>query len=125
MVRSRTITMSVSKKTGDVFDAILNAPSQMIPDAKMNSDGSWSFSTERGNANLKFLHNKRFGILDHLYVDNEAKWMVPMRVVPSGDESEVIVTVVKPDSISDSQFDERMLEIETMFSRLKNLIEQK
>ena len=125
MVRSRTITMSVSRKTGEVFDAILNSPSQMIPDAQKSQDGSWSFSTPRGKANLTFKENRSFGILDHLYIDGEAKWEVPMRVVPSGDESEVIVTIVKPESITDEQFDERMAEIELLFSNLKKLIEQK
>ena len=117
--------MSVSRKTGDVFDVILNSPSQMIPNAKKNADGSWSFSTPRGNANLIFKQNKAFGILDHMYVDGEATWKVPMRVVPSGDESEVIVTIVKPDSFTDTQFDERMAEIEVLFSNLKKLIEEK
>jgi len=116
--------MSVSRKTGEVFDAILNSPSQMIPDAQKNKDGSWSFSTPRGNANLTFKENRSFGILDHLYVDNEAKWEIPMRVIPSGDESEVIVTIVKPESLTDDQFDERMAEVELLFSNLKKLIEQ-
>ena len=116
--------MAVCKKTGDVFDAILNAPSQMMPDAKQNLDGSWTFSTPHGNANLKFKQNRKLGILDHLFVDAESTWEVPMRVVPSGEESEVIVTLVKPDSLSDSQFDERMNEIEVIFSNLKNLIEK-
>ena len=31
--------MTVKKKTGDAFDAILQAPPKMMPDAKMNSDG--------------------------------------------------------------------------------------
>lgn len=125
MVRSRTITMSVSRKTGEVFDAILNAPSQIMPDAKQNGDGSWSFSTPRGNANLKFKHNKTFGILDHLYQDEESVWDVPMRVVPSGNESEVIVTIVKPDSLTDEQFDDRMKEINELFENLKQILEKK
>ena len=116
--------MSVSKKTGDVFDAILNAPPKMMPDAKQNGDGSWSFSTPRGNANLKFKHNKSFGILDHLYEDEETAWEVPMRVVPSGDDSEVIVTISKPDAITDEQFDQRMKEIDEAFKKLKELIEK-
>ena len=124
MARSRTITMSVSKKTGEVFDAILNAPGKIMPDAKKNSDGSWSFSTPRGNANLTFKHNKSFGILDHLYEDEETLWDVPMRVVPSGDESEVIVTITKPDKLSDEQFDERMREIDELFENLKQIIEK-
>ena len=116
--------MSVSKKTGDVFDAILNSPPKIMPDAKQNGDGSWSFSTARGHANLKFKHNKSFGILDHLYQDEETAWDVPMRVVPSGNDSEVIVTISKPDVLSDEQFDERMREIEEVFQHLKDLIEK-
>ena len=116
--------MSVSRKTGEVFDAILNSPPKIIPDAKQNGDGSWSFSTPRGNANLKFKHNKNFGILDHMYEDEECLWNVPMRVIPSGAESEIIVTVVKPDTLTDEQFDERMKEINELFQNLKQIIEK-
>jgi len=124
MARSRTITMSVSRKTGDVFDAILNSPPKMMPDAKQNDDGSWSFSTQRGNATLKFMENKTFGILDHLYVDDESSWEVPMRVVSNGDESEVIITLLKPEVLTDEQFDERMKELGILFENLKKIIEQ-
>jgi len=125
MARSRTITISVSRKTGDVFDAILASPPKMMTDAKQNDDGSWSFSTPRGNANLKFMQNKTFGILDHLYVDDETSWEVPMRVVSNGDDSEVIITIVKPDVLTDEQFDERMKELGLLFENLKKIIEQK
>jgi hypothetical protein len=124
MARSRTITMSVCRKTGEVFDAILNSPPKMMPDAMQNNDDSWSFSTPRGNANLKFKQNKTFGILDHLYSDDEASWEVPMRVVSSGDASEVIITITKPEIITDEQFDERMKEIELLFKNLKKIIEK-
>ncbi len=124
MVRSRTITMSVCRKTGDVFDAILKAPAKMMPDATQNSDESWSFSTPRGNANLKFMQNKTLGILDHLYTDDEATWEVPMRVVSNGDESEVIITITKPDVLTDEQFDERMKEMDIIFKNLKEIIEK-
>ena len=124
MARSRTITISVCRKTGEVFDAILNSPPKMMPDAMQNNDDSWSFSTPRGNANLKFKQNKTFGILDHLYSDDEASWEVPMRVVSSGDASEVIITITKPEIITDEQFDERMKEIEILFKNLKAIIEK-
>ena len=124
MARSRTITISVCRKTGEVFDAILNSPPKMMPDAMQNNDDSWSFSTPRGNANLKFKQNKTFGILDHLYSDDEASWDVPMRVVSSGDSSEVIITITKPDVLNDEQFDERMKELEIIFKNLKEIIEK-
>jgi hypothetical protein len=70
------------------------------------------------------MHNRAYGILDHLYVDNESSWEVPMRVVSNGDESEVIITLVKPDVLTDVQFDERMKELEILFENLKKIIEQ-
>ena len=42
MSRSRTITITVKKKTGDAFDAILQLPPKMMPDAKFDG-GWWSF----------------------------------------------------------------------------------
>lgn len=122
-MRSRTISIMVNKKTGDTFDAILNSPSKLMPDAKMTSDGWWSFSTNRGNAKLKFQENKSLGILDHMFIDQDSKWTVPMRVVSNGNESEVIITLIKPEEITDEQFNERMTEIEHTFTNLKKIIE--
>ena len=123
MVKSRTITMSVNRKTGDVFDAILSSPPKIMPDATQNEDGSWSFSTPRGNATLKFTQNRTLGILDQQYTDNQATWNAPMKVVQSGDESEVVVTVKKPDILSNEEFDERMKELGAIFAELKTIIE--
>ncbi|KAG0511877.1 MAG: hypothetical protein NPMRD1_60034 [Nitrosopumilales archaeon] len=124
MTRVRTITFSVNKKTGDVFDAILNIPPKMMPDAKKNNDGWWSFTTPWGPGKLKFNENKQFGILDHQFVEDEAKWNVPMRVVSHGEESEVMITLIKPDTISDQLFDERMNEMEKMMLDMKKILEQ-
>ena len=46
-----------------------------------------------------------------------------MRVVSNGDVSEVIITLNKPDEITDEQFDQRMSEIGEMFNSMKNIIE--
>ncbi len=70
------------------------------------------------------MQNKTFGILDHLYTDDEATWEVPMRVVSNGDESEVIITITKPNVLTDEQFDERMKEMNIIFNNLKEIIEK-
>lgn len=124
MTRSRTLSFTVKRQTGEAFDAILNAPAQMMPDAEKTPDGWWKFTGPRGPAKLKFNENKPLGILDHMYVDQESKWNVPMRVVSSGDESEIIITLIKPDEITDEQFNERMNEIGQVFENLKALIEK-
>jgi hypothetical protein len=46
-----------------------------------------------------------------------------MRIVTSGDESEVIITLIKPHELSDEQFNERMSEIEQVFVNMKKIIE--
>ena len=123
MTRSRTISITVNKKTGDAFDAILQVPPKMMPDAKMNDDGWWSFTGPHGKSRLKFNENKSLGILDHEYIDEESTWNVPMRVISSGDYSEVVITLNKPDELTDDQFDKRMSEIEEMVVSMKNIIE--
>ena len=123
MRRSRTITITVEKKTGDAFDAILKLPPKIMPDAQLNDSGWWLFTGPYGKSMLKFNENKSFGILDHQYVDEESSWDVPMRVVSNGDVSEVLITLNKPDEITDEQFDLRVEEISAMFNSMKNIIE--
>ena len=115
--------MTVKKKTGDAFDAILQVPPKMMPDAQKGTDGWWSFTGPFGKAKLKFNENKSLGILDHQYVDETSRWDVPMRVVSNGDYSEVVVTLNKPEELTDSQFDERVTEIDELFKTMKNIIE--
>ena len=123
VARSRTISIVVNKKTGDAFDAILQVPPKMMPDAQMNNDGWWSFTGPHGKSRLKFNENKSLGILDHQYVDEESTWNVPMRVVSSGDFSEVVITLNKPDQLTDNQFDQRVSEIGEMVVTMKKIIE--
>lgn len=123
MTRSRTITITVKKKTGDAFDAILQAPQKMMPNAKINDDGWWSFTGPHGKSRLKFNENKSLGILDHQFVDEESTWDVPMRVVSNGDFSDVMITLNKPNELTDKQFDQRVSEIGDMVVFMKNIIE--
>ncbi|MDH3340434.1 MAG: hypothetical protein OEL84_04005 [Nitrosopumilus sp.] len=123
MTRSRTITITVNKRTGDAFDAILQAPPKMMPDAKINTDGWWSFTGPHGKSKLKFSENKSLGILDHQFIDEESTWDVPMRIVSNGDFSDVVITLNKPNELTDKQFDQRMSEIGDMVVSMKNIIE--
>ena len=124
MTRSNTITIFVNRRTADVFDAVLDCPKEMMSDAEKDDDGWWSFTTPRGPAKMKFNENKQLGILDHLFVDNEATWHVPMRVVSNGEHSAIIITLLKPDNLSDQLFDERMKEMEKIMENMKQIIEK-
>ena len=63
MIRTRTISMHVDKIAGDTFDAIVELFPKMIPDAKINSSGWWSFIGPYGKSKVKFNSNRSLGIL--------------------------------------------------------------
>ena len=95
----------------------------MMPDAIMNNDGWWFFTGPHGKSRLKFNENKSLGILDHKYIDEGSSWNVPMRVVTSGNFSEIMMTLNKPDELTDEQFDQRVSEVGEMIVTMKNIIE--
>lgn len=123
MSRSRVISITVKKKTGDAFDTILQIPPKMMPDAKINDDGWWSFTGPRGQSKLKFNENRSLGILDHKFIDEESVWDVPMRIIPNGEYSEILITLNKPDELTDDQFNQRVDEVGDVFDHMKQIIE--
>ena len=123
MIRTRTISIEVNKMVGDTFDSILELFPQIIPDAKINSDGWWSFIGPYGKSKVKFNQNKSLGILDHVYVDEESSWQIPMRVISNGDFSEVVIILKKPEQLTDIQFDERVEKINKLATSMKKILE--
>ena len=123
MLRSRTIIISVNKKTGDTFDAILQIPLKLISDAKISNDGWWSFIGPRGKSKFKFNENKSLKTLDSQFIYEESTWNIPIRVVPSGDFSEILITLNKPYNLTDMQFDQRITEIESAIDIMKFILE--
>ena len=125
MIRTRTISVHVNKIAGDTFDAILNLLPKMIPDAKISSNGWWYFIGLFGKSKIKFNSNKSLGILDHQYVDEKSSWNVPMRIIPNGDYSEIIIVLTKPEQLTDLQFNDRVEKIRELVLSMKTLLELK
>jgi len=94
-----------------------------MPDAKIDDDGWWSFTGSHGKSYLKFNEHKSNGILDHQFIDEESTWTVPMRVIPRGDYSEILIILNKPDELNDKQFDQRISEMGDVIIVMKNIIE--
>ena len=123
MIRTRTISMDVNKMMGDTFDSILALFPKIVPDAKINSDGWWSFIGPYGKSKVKFNQNKSLGILDHQYIDEDSSWNIPMRIIPNGDFSEVVIILKKPESLTDFQFNERVEKINKLVTSIKKTLE--
>ena len=115
--------MEVNKRIGETFDSIIELFPKLIPDAKINSDGWWYFIGPYGKSKVKFNQNKSLGILDHEYVDEESSWNIPMRIIPNGDFSEVIIILKKPEQLTDFQFDQRVEKISKLATSMKKILE--
>jgi len=115
--------MTVNKMVGDTFDTIVELFPKIIPDAKINSDGWWSFIGPYGKSKVKFNQNKSLGILDHQYVDEESSWNIPMRIIQNGNFSEVVIILTKPEQLSDFQFDQRVSKINQVVISMKKILE--
>jgi len=123
VIRTRTISIDVNKMVGDTFDSIIELFPKLIPDAKINSDGWWYFIGPYGKSKVKFNQNKSLGILDHEYVDEESSWNTSMRIIPNGSFSEIIITLKKPEQLTNFQFDQRVEKISELATSMKTILE--
>ena len=123
MIRTRTISMNVNKMVGETFDSIIELFPKFIPNAKINSDGWWSFIGPYGKSKLKFNQNKSLGILDHEYIDEESYWNTTMRIIPNGNYSEIIIILKKPEQLTDFQFNQRVEKISKLATLMIKILE--
>ena len=117
--------MEVNKFVGDTFDSILALFPTVVPDARINSDGWWYFIGPYGRSKIKFNQNRSLGILDHEYIDEESSWKIPMRIIPNGNSSEVVIILNKPKQLTDEQFNERVKKINKLVISMKKILESK
>lgn len=123
MSHSRTITIPIKRRTAEVFDAVLDSPKKILSNAQKKDDGWWSFLTNRGNARLKFNVNRELGELNPEIEEDSVRWDVPMKIVNSGAYSEIVVTLFKPEQITEQEFVDRVREAEMYMNSMKQIIE--
>ncbi|MFE2480737.1 hypothetical protein [Streptomyces sp. NPDC059389] len=70
-----------------------------------------------------FAFNTELGMLDHDYVDEQASWQVPARVVANGTGSEFMITFFQPPAFTDPFFDEQIALVDTELAALTRSLE--
>jgi hypothetical protein len=83
----------------------------------------WDMVTPRGAARLRMRADASHGILDHDFVDPQASWTVPARVVGNGDGAEFMITFFQPAGFTDTFFDEQIALVDIELAKLKELLE--
>jgi hypothetical protein len=79
--------------------------------------------TPHGAARLRVRADARHGILDHDFVDPQASWTVPARIVANGEGAEFMMTFFQPPSFADDFFDEQTKLVDIELAQLKKVLE--
>ncbi|HVX02980.1 MAG TPA: hypothetical protein VHA09_07470 [Nitrososphaera sp.] len=76
---------------------------------RKGDDGWWSGDTPAGKARIRHsLVSKEHGILDHFYAGQGLIWNVFVRIMPNNCGSTISWTFVRPDGMTDGQFEEQL-----------------
>ncbi|HYF99372.1 MAG TPA: hypothetical protein VD815_04715 [Candidatus Saccharimonadales bacterium] len=107
-------TMVSEKSKDKVFDFFEDAKNLEMGGAISNIvkdiDEWYSFNhIVAGNARLKIINkNRELGIVDHLFEGGGLSWTVYVRIINNGYGSTTTWTFLKPDGLSDSQFEDQL-----------------
>jgi len=129
MMKSRTVSVGINCEPGRVYEFVSNP--ENLPTwatafcrSVRRLDGEWIIDTPQGPVKIRFVSKNDAGILDHYVspVPGVAIY-VPMRVVPNGSGSEVLLTVFQQPDMPDDQFAQDLRLVEQDLNSLKRALE--
>ena len=128
-VNATTLSVSIERAPREVSDFVSeprNLPRWAAGLARsVRPDGdSWIAETAQGPVRVRFAASNAFGVLDH-YVRPVAgrEIAVPMRAVPNGDGSEVLITVFQQPEMTEAQYQQDLGLVKRDLERLKRVLE--
>lgn len=106
-------SMNSSKSTHEVFAFFSDAKNMelggVIQSVKKSSGEWYTFDhILAGKSRMKHIVNPEFKRLDHVFQGGGLEWKVFVRVYPNRDGSTITWTFIKPDGLSDRQFEEQL-----------------
>jgi hypothetical protein len=128
-VNATTLSVSIERAPREVYDFVSqprNLPrwaAGLAQSVRPDGDG-WIAETAQGPVHLRFAPSNTFGVLDH-YVRPVAgrEIAVPMRVVPNGAGSEVLITIFQQPEMTKAQYQEDLGLVQRDLERLRRVLE--
>jgi hypothetical protein len=125
---SRTLTISIDYPPARVQSFITdprNLPSWAhgLGTAVRCEAGQWFVTTPEGEVSIRFAEANPFGVIDHwVRISPELEIHMPMRVLPNGAGSEVLITLFQA-TMSDDKFAADIQLVEHDLQMLKQVLE--
>ena len=130
LLRSQTLSVSVDCPPHRVYAFVSNPGNLPGWAAGLCKSGSksaagWIVETTQGPMNLRFVEHNDLGVLDH-YVSPApgVEVYVPMRVLPNGSGSTVLLTLFQLPGMSDEKYAEDAGLVARDLETLKNVLEK-
>ena len=126
----KTVSVSIDRPPSEVYDFVSNPENfakwvtSFVRSVRRAGTG-WVLETRDGPLGLRFVDRNPFGVLDHyVTIAPGIDILVPMRVVPNGDGSEVLFTLVQTPEMSAAQFAKDAGMVERDLRTLKTVLER-
>lgn len=124
------ISISINRSPRDIYEFASN-PENLplwaagLARSKVTREGdAWVAEAPFGKVRIRFVKRNTFGVLDHdVELDSGVVVHNPMRVIPNGEGSEFVFTLLRQPGMDDAQFAEDKLAIEKDLRTLKNILE--
>lgn len=126
---SRTLTISIQVDPRKVYEFVRNP--ENLPKwatafcrSAKRVNGDWIVETTLGPVKFEFFPDNKDGVMDHLvHFALGAKVYVPMRVIPNGVGSEVLITLYRTPDMDDARWAEDARLVERDLKTLKFVVE--
>lgn len=124
------ISVFINRQPTDVYEFASN-PRNLprwaagLAQSEVRQEGDeWIADAPFGKVRVKFAQNNSLGVMDHdVRLESGVSIHNPMRVIPNGEGSEFIFTLIRRPRMSDEKFTEDKAAVEKDLRTLKNLLE--
>lgn len=126
------ISIYIARQPSDIYKFASNPKNLTLwaaglasSEVKKHGD-TWGAEAPFGMVKIRFAQKNTFGVLDHtVEFDSGTVVYNPMRVVPNGNGSEFIFTLLRQPGMSDEQFKVDKRAVEKDLKTLKELLESR
>ena len=126
------ISIYIARRPADVYD-FASDPRNLprwaagLARSEVRRDGDeWIADAPLGKVRVKFAPPNSFGVMDHdVTLESGVTIHNSMRVVPNGEGSEFVFTLIRQPGMSDGQYAEDKAAVENDLKTLKDLLERK
>ena len=124
------VSISIARRPAEVYEFVSdprNLPrwAAGLSRSEVQKDGdAWIADAPFGKVRLRFAPRNVFGVLDHdVTLESGVTVHNPMRVLPNGEGSEFVFTLIRRSEMSDEEFARDKAAVESDLKTLKALME--